>query len=126
MAELVGLTIGIVSIVVKLFDGSRRTLETTIAALENKNGEDYAPEGKKRDVNWTATFLGWLLPSFQPQIEAINSLLPKDSNDLFLRFRDSYVFDCNMTVIAVGSFNTRLSDRMLMFGSREPSWPRWR
>jgi hypothetical protein len=108
MAEIVGLCVGVVSLVIKVFDKSRQTLETTPSTLEKEITEEQGPLGKKRDANWAATFLGWLLPSFQPQIENINSLLSKDSDDLLLRFRDSYITDCNMTAVAVSSFNIRL------------------
>ena len=100
MAEIVGLTLGVVSVAVTLFDRSRRALLTTITALEKGSIEDHGP-GEPAETKRVSAYFTALVPSFRPQIEVINRLLLENADDQILKFRDSYIYDCNMTAFAV-------------------------
>jgi hypothetical protein len=103
MAEIVGIALGIVSISVRLFDRNRRALLTTITTLEKGSVEDHGP-GERAETKRVSAYFAALVPSFRPQIDAINRLLLENSDDQLLKFRKSYIFDCNITSFAVSCF----------------------
>jgi len=126
MAEIVGLTLGVVSFSVKLFDRTRRALLTAITTLEKGSVEDHGP-GEPAETKRVSAYFAALVPSFQPQIETINRLLLENSDDQLLKFRESYISDCSMTSFAVSYLSIPLSsDRVLIMDFREQSWAKLR
>lgn len=106
------------------FDRTRRALLTAITTLEKGSIEDHGP-GEPAETKRVSGFFTALVPSFQPQIEVINRLLLENSDDQLPKFRESYIFDCNITAFAVSYRSTPLSfDRELIMDFREPSWPK--
>ena len=122
MAEIVGLTLGIVSLSAKFLDRPRRALLTTLATLEKRNrGDD--DHGESPETRRVSGYLAAVVPSFRPQIETINRLLLENDDDQLLKFRESYIFDCNMTAFAVGWPRfPRSTDHILTMNSRAQSW----
>jgi len=122
MAEVVGLTLGILSLSAKFLDRPRRALLTALQTLEKRSvGDDN--HGELPETKRVSGYLAALVPSFRPQIETINRLLLENDDDQLLKFRESYIFDCNMTAFAVSWFSITPSiDHVLTMHSRVQSW----
>jgi len=80
MAEIVGLTLGVVSLCVKLLNRTPRALLTAATTLEKGSVQDHGP-GEPVETKRISGHLVSPVPSFQPQLEAVNRLLAEDSDD---------------------------------------------
>jgi len=78
---------------------SAASIITTVQQLR-----DIVEYSRLRTVSNTkgvSNYLRYLSPNIVPQVEAMTKILSSESPDVALKFRDSYVFDCNMTAVAV-------------------------
>ena len=124
MAEVVGIVLGLVSLGVRFFDRTRRALSIAAATLEKGSVQDHGPPEPGETKRVSAYFTA-LVPSFQPQIQAINRLLLENSDDQLHKFRDAYIFDCNMTAFAVSHLSRLpLLGPLLIPDLRGQSWDR--